>query len=123
VRAALDAFAQRGPGTARDRQFVSVEILNPIELASTRGRVLGLAGSFAPGFTRRLVYDQTMKTLRHELNERGVVADVHVHAIRRADTAAAPYPTADTRTIVVEPGRYVDEVDRPVTGPEDQPPV
>jgi hypothetical protein len=69
------------------------------------------------------VYDQTMKTLRHELNERGVVADVHVHAIRRADTAAAPYPTADTRTIVVEPGRYVDEVDRPVTGPEDQPPV
>jgi len=123
VRAALDAFTQRGTGPTKDRQFVSIEILNPIELAYARGRVLGIAGSFAPAFTRRLVYDQTVKTVRDELNQRGVVADVHVHAIRKVETAAQQPPPGDARTIVIEPGEYVDDIDVPAELPKDQPPV
>jgi hypothetical protein len=46
------------------RRLISVEILNPIELAGTRGRIAGIAGSLAPGLTRRIVYDQTLKILR-----------------------------------------------------------
>ncbi|HLY33171.1 MAG TPA: hypothetical protein VKQ07_01435 [Jatrophihabitantaceae bacterium] len=123
VRAAVDALARRGPVPVKDRQFVSIEILNPIELAATRGRVLGLAGSFAPGFTRRIVYDQTAKTLRQELAVRGVVADVHVHELHKLSMTTAERPPAEARTLLIEPGDYLDELDLPVDAPRDQPPV
>ena len=98
-----------GQQQPRTRQLISIEILNPIELAGARGRVLGIAGSFAPGFTRRLVYDQTAKILRTELAARSVVADVHVHTLR-------PLPTGEI-------AEYTDEVDQAVGSPGDQPPV
>jgi hypothetical protein len=122
VRAALASLAEQGAASARVRQFISVEILNPIELATTRGRLLGLAGSFAPGFTRRLVYDQTVKELKRQLLAQHVVADVHVHTVRPAEDSAG-LPT-DARTLVVEPASYLDELDVPVDDPRcDQPPV
>jgi hypothetical protein len=120
---ALDAVARRGGAPPRDRQVISIEILNPLELAGSRGRMLGLAGTVAPGFTRRLVYDQTVKTLRRQLVEHGVVADVHVHAVRRADGRAQP-ATSDRHTLLIGTGDaedYVDEIDRPVE--RDQPPA
>jgi hypothetical protein len=120
VRAALESLAQQSPGTRRERQFISVEILNPIELAATRGRVLGLAGTFAPSFTRRLVYDQTVRTLRRQLAEHQVVADVHVHALRRAQASGETSRATDARTLVIDAGDYVDDLDRE---PDDQPPV
>jgi hypothetical protein len=106
VEQALAAAAPPAPN--RIRQLISVEVLNPVELASTRGRVLGIAGSFAPAFTRRLVYDQLAKTLRSELVERSVVAEVRVHTLRPAAANGAPSTASST---------YVDEL----TGVE-QPP-
>jgi hypothetical protein len=128
VRAALAALARQGPPTARTRQFISVEILNPLELANTRGRLLGLAGSFAPGFTRRMVYDQTVKELKRQLVAQHVIADVHVHNLRPvAQDAAAVEPavpsSSDARTLLVEPANFVDEVDVPLERGEGQPPV
>ena len=70
--------------TGRDRRLITIEVLNPFELASNRaGRLGGVAGSLAPGLTRRLVEDQVVKTLRVELDRMSVHADVRLHAVRR----------------------------------------
>jgi hypothetical protein len=55
VARGLDA---RRPGTSTSsvRRLITIEILNPIELAGARGRWAGLAGSLAPGLTNRVVY-------------------------------------------------------------------
>jgi len=76
--------APRPPGVSdRNRRLITVEILNPLELAASRGgRIAGLAGSLAPGLTRRVVYDQTLKTLRSELVRMAVHADVRLHTLR-----------------------------------------
>ena len=125
VRAALAALARQGPPSGRARQFVSVEILNPLELANTRGRLFGLAGSFAPGLTRRMVYDQTVKEMKRQLVAQHVIADVHVHNLRPVEQQApVADDRADPRTLLVEPANFVDEIDVPVQKPdESQPPL
>lgn len=84
--------------TGRSRRLITVEVLNPIELVSTRGRVAGLAGSLAPGIARRVVYDQILKTLRRELADKHVVADVRLHQLRPTTPAAA------AAAAVIQPG-------------------
>jgi hypothetical protein len=77
--------------SGRDRRLITVEILNPIELATARGgRVAGLAGTLAPGLTRRIVYDQTLRILRRELTGKDVLADVRVHTLRTVAKQAVP---------------------------------
>jgi hypothetical protein len=81
------------PGaTGRVRRLITVEILNPIELAAARGRVAGIAGSVVPEVTRRIVYDRAAKILERDLAGYDVVADVHIHTMRppRADPAPTP---------------------------------
>jgi hypothetical protein len=125
------AAAPPAPGApTRGRRFISIEILNPIELAGSRGRVLGIAGSIAPGFTRRLVYDQTVKILRRQLVERHVVADVRLHTLhplQPAEPSVSPEPS-ELLPYEDEPVRYTDEIERYAEPgesqpPEDQPPV
>ena len=123
VQTALAALARQGAPDARTRQFISIEVLNPLELAGSRGRLLGLAGSVAPGLTRRMVYDQTVKELKRQLVTQQVIADVHVHTVRPVDTGRAPRTPQDARTITATPANFVDEIDVPVELPRaDQPP-
>lgn len=63
------------------RRLISIEILNPLELAAARGWLGGVAGSIAPGLTRRIVHDQTIRIVRQQLAEQQVVADVRLHAL------------------------------------------
>jgi hypothetical protein len=100
--------APRPPGVnGRNRRLITVEILNPIELATTRGgRVAGLAGTLAPGLTRRIVYDQTLKTLRRELDGKAVHADVRLHTLR----PAPPQPSAPSADQSAIEAVVVDEV-------------
>jgi hypothetical protein len=104
---ATEVFAAPRPAgiRGRDRRVITVEILNPIELATARGgRVAGLAGTLAPGFTRRLVYEQTLRVLRRELGAKDVLADVRVHTLRAVPKQAQP-----GRLDVLE-GAVVDDV-------------
>ncbi len=126
VHAAL-GVSPRPVGAARGtRRLISIEILNPIELAGSRGRVVGIAGSLAPGLTRRIVYDQTLKIMRRQLDEQNVVADVRLHTLR----PVGPVRTDTPREQVTRPAPrtdYVDEV-QPIDlalpdTPPDQPPV
>jgi hypothetical protein len=70
-----------GPRGQRARRVITIEVLNPIELAAARGRLVGVAGSLAPGLVTRLVHDQTVRTLRRELTAQGVAADVRLHTV------------------------------------------
>ena len=93
--------APRPPGvTERGRRLITIEVLNPLELASTRaGRLAGLAGTLAPGLTRRLVYDQVHKTLRHELDRMAVHADVRMHLLRSVPRPTHPAARPDDRVV------------------------
>jgi hypothetical protein len=90
----LLAAASPNSAGSRTRRIISVEILNPLELAGVRGRVFGIAGSFVPHLTRRIVYDQTVRQLREQLAAHHVVADVRVHVLPpdRGETSAASQP-------------------------------
>ena len=97
--AALDR-SPRPPGAyGETRRLISIEILNPIELAGTRHRLLGLAGSLAPSLTRRVVYDQVLRIIKRELDSQHVVADVRLHTLR---------PAAATGGAAIDQVRHVD---------------
>jgi hypothetical protein len=76
----------RSPSSTR--RLITIEILNPIELAGSRNRWAGVAGALAPGITHRLVHDLILKSLRRQLAEQRVVADVRLHVIEPAPDAA-----------------------------------
>lgn len=97
LAASLDAM-RPGASTSSTRRIITIEILNPIELAGTRGRLMGIAGSLAPGITRRIVYDQAIRNLRHQLVNERVVADVRLHTVTPGD---ATKPAVDV--VEVEP--------------------
>jgi hypothetical protein len=92
--AQLAARLQPATSTSSPRRVITIEILNAVELARTRGRLAGLAGSIAPGVTRRIVYDQAIKLVRQQLAGEGVAADVRLHVVR-ATVAAAPQADLD----------------------------
>jgi hypothetical protein len=77
------ALADRrpGPSSTSVRRVITIEILNPIELAGSRGRWAGIAGSIAPGLINRVVYDQAIKLVRQQLAKHNVVADVRLHLL------------------------------------------
>jgi len=98
--------------TGKTRRLISVEILNPMELVNNRGRVAGLAGSLAPGLARRVVYDQALKTLRRQLENKQVLADVRLHTLRSvartAEATAATEPSViNLQPVVTEPDHVV----------------
>lgn len=119
VNAALAAQPPAG-AAGRTRRVISVEILNPIELAGTRGRMAGIAGSLAPELTRRIVYDRTIRTLRHQLVEQQVVAHVQLHTLRpqREERRAAAAVRVEPQPEFVD---EVEEVDVDLDVPDDQP--
>jgi hypothetical protein len=93
VARSLDATPARpGVSSSSPRRVITIEILNPVELAATRGRWIGIAGSFAPAITRRLVYDQALKMVRRQLAAERVVADVRLHVVTPAPPPPAPVP-------------------------------
>jgi hypothetical protein len=102
--------------TGRSRRVITIEVLNPIELVGSRGRIAGLAGSLAPGIARRLVYDQVLKTLKHELADKQVLADVRLHHLRPAPKPLPPVvpatvPEAQPGLIDLEPVEDITSID------------
>jgi hypothetical protein len=75
---ALPPTLDRAFAAGRNR-LITVEILNPLELAGAHSRLAGLAGSVAPGPVRALVYEQAAKIAKVELAKQNVEADVQVY--------------------------------------------
>lgn len=68
--------------TAGRRRVITIEILNPLELAATKSRFGGVAGALAPRALRKLVYEQTVREMKLQMVEEGVAAEVGLHAAR-----------------------------------------
>lgn len=68
--------------TAGKRRVITIEILNPLELAATQSRFGGVAGALAPRALRRIVYEQAYSNIKEQMVEEGVVAEVGLHAAR-----------------------------------------
>ncbi|TJY61925.1 hypothetical protein E4T66_06675 [Sinimarinibacterium sp. CAU 1509] len=73
-----DASALLPRGTA---PLISIEILNPVELASKESRFAAPLGAVAPSVIRRLVYERTVLILQDELVKYGVQAEVRTHGM------------------------------------------
>ena len=110
VASVLDG-APRPSGALGIRRIITIEILNPIELAGSRSRVAGIAGSLIPSITRRVVYDQALKQIRRDMREHNVIADVRLHTVRPV-VETAPQATPDADTEYTAPV-YYDEI-RPI---------
>lgn len=102
-------------GPASERRLISIEILNPIELAGTRGRLAGIAGTLVPGLTRRIVYDQTLKIVKEQLVEQHVVADVRLHTLRPVRDETSPVVEDEVQKVDLDevPDIRPDTDDRP----------
>ncbi|MGB0218123.1 MAG: hypothetical protein ACPGJF_02185 [Sinimarinibacterium flocculans] len=61
--------------------LITIEILNPVELASQESPLAGPLGRVAPGLIRRLVYQRAAEMLRQQLGEHGVQAEVRIHGL------------------------------------------
>lgn len=58
---------------------ISIEILNPMEVAAKESWVAGALGNLSPALIRGIVYKQASEQLRQELTLRGIQSDVRVH--------------------------------------------
>jgi hypothetical protein len=61
------------------KRLLTVEILNPLELATAHNRLANIAGGIAPAAVRAIVYDQAAKITKEELAKQRVDADVRVY--------------------------------------------
>lgn len=77
---ALPADAARLLAATRS-PLISIEILNPVELAATESPFAGPIGTVAPELIRRIVYQRTAEILRDELRQKGVRAEVALHGL------------------------------------------
>lgn len=73
--AVADASANRNL-TDLDGMCLTVEVLNPIEVARANSRLAGPASGVSPGLVCRRVYDQMARELEGQLAERGIEARI-----------------------------------------------
>jgi len=87
ARRQLDQWGAAGLGALPASVFsalgrpalISVEILNPMELAVRDSPLAKTFGSLTPDLVRREVYKEVYRRLNLELQEHGVVAEVRLH--------------------------------------------
>ncbi|WP_028080161.1 hypothetical protein [Solimonas soli] len=66
------------PPDGSARPLITVEILNPFELATQRVAVAAIGARLAPRVIERIVYQQTSSILRTEIAKHGVEARVRI---------------------------------------------
>lgn len=59
-------------------RLITIEILNPSELAATQSRFSGFAGAVAPNLLRKIVYEKAAEIMREQLEAQGVQAEVAI---------------------------------------------
>ena len=59
--------------------LITIEILNPMELAAKESWFAGIFGSLAPGALRRLVYKRASKITKSMLEDFGVDGEIGIH--------------------------------------------
>ena len=70
----LSDFLHANPGP-----IITIEILNPVEVAGQSSLIGGLIARFAPDTIHRIVVNRTADTMRDQMTEHGVEVQVLVH--------------------------------------------
>lgn len=65
--------------TESKRMLISIEILNPMQLAAQQSWFASVFGNLSPALIRKIVNERTQKMLESQLKEYGVEADVRLH--------------------------------------------
>ena len=60
--------------------FYTIEFLDPVGVAAHYSKLGAVFGSVTPAIVRREVYRQALPRIRQELADRGIVAEVQLHA-------------------------------------------
>ena len=66
---------------SKPNPFITIEILNAVELATKASKVGGLIGRCAPDMMHRMVVRRTADTMRDQMTEHGVQVEVEVHGL------------------------------------------
>lgn len=61
-----------------DGLYLTVQILNPIEVACSNSRLAGPISGISPGLLCRQVYDQMSSELSEQLSDHGIEAEIDV---------------------------------------------
>lgn len=84
LAAELDGIVDAPPAppvpVKRNRPLITIEILNPLELAASQVRAASLVGSWKPDSITKMVYNEAAKQIAAQLVEEGVIAEVLIHA-------------------------------------------
>lgn len=64
-----------------NKALLSIEILNPLQLAVQESRYAEALSAVSPGLLRRIVHQRTAEILRDELVKYGVQAEVRLHGL------------------------------------------
>jgi hypothetical protein len=60
-------------------EVISIQLLNPMELAAQQSKLAGVFGSLTPSLVRRIVHNEAIKITRRELEKHGAKAEVRFH--------------------------------------------
>ncbi|MGH8528816.1 MAG: hypothetical protein ACRETN_03095 [Nevskiales bacterium] len=61
------------------RMLISIEILNPMQLAAKESWFASVFGTLSPALIKKIVNERTQKMLETQLKDYGVEADVRLH--------------------------------------------
>lgn len=83
LAAELDTIVDASPApavpTIPTRPLITIEILNPVEVATSQVRAAALVGSWKPDTITKIVYNEAAKQISAQLVAEGVVAEVLIH--------------------------------------------
>jgi len=65
---------------SKPNPFITIEILNAVELATKASKVGGLISKYAPDLMHRIVVKRTADTMRDQMTEHGVQVVIQVHS-------------------------------------------
>lgn len=60
-------------------ELISIQLLNPMELAAQQSKLASALGSLTPSLIRRIVHNEAIKITRKELERHGAKAQVRYH--------------------------------------------
>lgn len=79
-----------GARTVGRGRILTVEIVNPLEVAAANSWIGGFAGNFAPSLVTKIVYEKAAKIMQDELGNHGVEAVVEIRSATAGATPKAP---------------------------------
>ena len=78
-RANFPAEFRKLLATGGSTDLISIELLNPMELAAQQSKLASTLGSLTPSLVRRIVHNEAIKIVRRELEKYGAKAQVRFH--------------------------------------------